>query len=562
VRLRSRVPRRPSTIQSERPRCRSVWLHALARSVNNRSFAAWTVAAGTVLCAVIASTAVAGGTASTTFLKEAGQSSTTTVRTHPLGLLDAASFEGPDQALALGNARPLRTGFLDPTAFSGPNADRSVLRARRAGATLVRLLLAWKAVAPDSPADPEDPEDPAYQWQSIDQQVVDAVRGGLDPLVYISASVPWARGAAVGLPGTWPSPARFADFARAAARRYSGTFVPTGATVALPRVRLWQVWNEPNAGRELAPQRVKGRPVSAAQYRRMVNAFADAVHGVDTSNLVVAGGLAPFGHDSKDIQVVAPLQFMSTLLCVSLQAPHRKTCSQRTRFDVWAHHPYSNGGPNWHARGANDASIGDLPDVRALLTAAERAGTITSARAPKFWVTEFSWDTRPPDPRGVPSTLHARWVAEALYRMWQAGVSAVIWFRLQDDLVRVSPYQSGFFTASGRAKHSLEAFRFPFVAFRTRSVVTVWGRTPSGGSGSVIVERQSGKHWISIARLRAARDGIFSRPLLAQAATVLRARLDDSAETSIPFSLTVPQDRSATPFGCGGPIPCRGRRSK
>ena len=477
---------------------------------------------GTAACAVVTSVAVAAATASST----------------------------------IESARPLPTGFLDPTAFRGPSGEQSVLRARRAGASLVRIFLAWEAVAPEPPADPENPEDPAYQWQSIDQQVVDAVERGLDPVIYVSASVPWARGVAVGLPGTWPSPVRFADFARAAARRYSGTYTPTGETAWLPRVRFWQAWNEPNAGRELTPQRVNGRPVSPAQYRRMVNAFADAVHGVNASNLVVAGALAPFGHDSKDIQVVAPMQFMSALLCVSLQAPHRRTCSQHTRFDVWAHHPYANGGPTWRAHSPNDASIGDLPEMRALLTAAKRAGTIISARAPEFWVTEFSWDTSPPDPKGVPSALHARWVAEALYRMWQAGVSAVIWFRLQDDLLRESPYQSGFFTARGQAKYSLKAFRFPFVAFRAGTRVSVWGRTPFGKRGFVLVERQAGKHWIPVARLRADRYGIFSQPLSAPATTALRARLVSSSETSIPFSLSVPQGRATTPFGCGGPIPC------
>lgn len=288
----------------------------------------------------------------------------------------------------------------------------------------------------------------------------------------------------------------------------------------------------------------------------MLNAFADAVHGVKAGNLVVAGSLGPFGHDSKDIQVVAPMTFMSQLLCVSLLASHRKTCSQRTRFDVWAHNPYTNGGPNWHARSPVDASIGDLPEMRALLTAAKRAGTIISARAPEFWVTEFSWDTSPPDPRGVPSALHARWVAEALYRMWQAGVSAVIWFRLQDDPLRQTPYQSGFFTAGGQAKHSLKAFRFPFVAFRAGSSVSVWGRTPFGKSGSVIVERQAGNRWISVARLRADRNGIFSRRLSALATTALRARLVSTSEPSLAFSLTVPPDRRTTPFGCGGQIPC------
>ncbi len=289
----------------------------------------------------------------------------------------------------------------------------------------------------------------------------------------------------------------------------------------------------------------------------MVNAFADAVHGVNASNLVVAGTLGPFGHDSKDIQVLAPMRFMSDLLCVSPQAPHRKTCSQRTRFDVWAHNPYTNGGPNWHAYSPLDASIGDLPEMRALLTAANRAGTIISARAPEFWVTEFSWDSNPPDPKGVPAALHARWVSEALYRMWQSGVNAVIWFRLQDDPLRQTPYQSGFFTASGQPKHSLEAFRFPFVAFRAGSGVAVWGRTPFGKSGSVIIERQAGKGWTSVARLRADRYGIFSRQLSALATTTaLRARLVSPVESSIPFSLTVPPPRRTTPFGCGGPIPC------
>ena len=482
-----------------------------------------------------------------------------------------AAYTAPMRWLAIGGlalalvtagtasaSHPLRTGFVDQAAFAGPSADQSVLRARRVGASIVRLALFWNVAAPQPPADPTDPGDPAYDWESMDQQVVAAARGGLDPILCLSRPPIWARGTAVGLPGTWPSPAKYAQFAQAAARRYSGTFTPTGGTVPLPRVRFWEAWNEPNAGSELAPQRVNGQPVSPAHYRRMVNAFADAVHGVNPGNLVVAGTLGPFGHDSKDIQVVAPMRFMSDLLCVSLQAPHRKTCSQRTRFDIWAHNPYTNGGPNFHAYSPTDASIGDLPEMRALLAAAKRRGTIVSAHAPDFWVTEFSWDTNPPDPRGVPSALHARWVAEALYRMWQAGVSAVIWWRLQDDPLRQTPYQSGFYTVGGQPKYSLEAFRFPFVAFRAGNGVSVWGRTPSGESGSVIVEQRSATGWISVARLRADRYGIFSRhlPATALAATALRARLIAPSESSIPFSLTVPPSRRTTPFGCGGQIPC------
>ncbi len=173
-------------------------------------------------------------------------------------------------------------------------------------------------------------------------------------------------------------------------------------------------------------------------------------------------------------------------------------------------------------------------------------------------MTEFSWDTKPPDPRGVPVKLHARWVSEALYRMWRAGVSTVIWFRLQDDPLRLSPYQSGFFATNGQAKYSLVAFRFPFVAFEQESGVSIWGRTPFGKSGSVIVERKTGNSWIRAARLRADRYGIFSAQLAAppRGTTAFRARLASDAELSIPFSLTVPPPRPVAPFGCGGAIPC------
>ena len=122
-----------------------------------------------------------------------------------------AAILGLALALALvsnaGAAGPLRTGFLDPGAFTGPNADVSVVRAQKAGATLTRIPLFWSAVATATPAEPEDPNDPAYNWASVDRQVVDAVRGGLEPILCITDAPKWAEGRAVGLPGTWPSPA-------------------------------------------------------------------------------------------------------------------------------------------------------------------------------------------------------------------------------------------------------------------------------------------------------------------------------------------------------------------
>ncbi len=246
-----------------------------------------------------------------------------------------------------GNAsagHPLQTGFLDPGAFSGYGADASVLRAHTAGASIARLFLVWGQAAPFSPADPEDPNDPAYHWQAIDRQVVDTVQGGLAPLVYIAGSAA----------GAWQA----CGITRNLALSREARAVCPGGCEALQRLLrpsrrqcsastcsvLGGLERTERRERTLAAA-TERQPVSPAHYRLMVNAFADAVVGINPGNRVVAGTLGPFGHDSSDIQVVAPMKFMSDLLCVSMQAPHRKTCSQHTRFDIWAHNPYTNGGP-------------------------------------------------------------------------------------------------------------------------------------------------------------------------------------------------------------------------
>jgi len=149
--------------------------------------------------------------------------------------------------------------------------------------------------------------------------------------------------------------------------------------------------------------------------------------------------------------------------------------------------------------------------------------------------------------------LHARWVSEALYRMWSAGVSLCVWFRLDDDPLGVTPYQSGLYFHGAslreeRPKLSFEAFRFPFVAFPDGARILVWGRTPGGKRGRVIIEQQEGD-WTRAAALVADRYGIFSARVPHRGDGDLRARLVGEGSTSVPFSLTAPPDRVFNPFG-------------
>ena len=467
----------------------------------------------------------------------------------PLGNSEGTEFSA---------SRPLLTAVVDPGLFGGPSKETGFQRTRAAGASSVRLIFYWTSVAPagkERPAgfNPRNPGDPQYQWEAYDEQVRSAVAAGVEPIVGIQDAPAWAQLCSRGPGPCRPSPSALADFMRAAALRFRGGYL------GLPRVRFWQIWNEPNLDAYLVPQYdAKGRPASPDWYRSMVNTAADAIHSVKQDNVVIAGGQSPFGPDEKSTDRVAPLTFMRQLLCLSAGTNPKPVCRKRVRFDVWAHHPYTSGGPTHHANSPNDVSAPDLWKMRVLLDAAVRTGNLRSRGAVDFWVTEFAWDTSPPDPKGVPEELHARWVAEVLYRMWDQGVSLVTWFLVTDmPFTDTTPFQAGLYfrgangMTSDTPKLALTAFRFPFVAFREpkKGSVMYWGRSPAGRS-TVIVEQKRQGSWRVVETLRPNSHGIFSGRYASTAKTgFLRARLANGKDEALPFSLVVPPDRPGCAWG-------------
>ena len=454
--------------------------------------------------------------------------------------------------------RPLVTAVGDAEL---PPADYNVFlnRVHTTGATMIRLSLDWRAVAgATAPISGEagDPAWPGYQWAAFDARVTAVAARGLVPIVDILGAPTWARGAplpgATTGTGVWrPSASALGEFALAAATRYSGSFG------GLPRVGYWEVWNEPNLSTQLTPQFVGKRPFSPGLYRDMVNAVAAAVKGVDPTNVVIAGSTAPFRDITPTVQKVSkdwgPLTFMRDLLCLSPKL--KPTCSNPIHFDVWSHHPYTSGGPLHHANLPDDVSLGDLPKVRRVLDAAQRVHHIVSNQGrPRFWVTEFSWDSSPPDPRAVPMGLLTRWTSEALYQMWRNGVTMVTWFQLRDDPIATSYYQSGLYfrgfkQTEDKPKPILRAFRFPFVAYPTKSAVSVWGRTPFGLPGKVLVQQRVGRGWVQAGRLTSDAVGIFRGVLPLHGRDNFRAVLAATGERSAQYSLVEPRDRFFNPFG-------------
>jgi len=442
-------------------------------------------------------------------------------------------------------ARPLRTAIAY-TGLESVTSDRAAAysRVRATGASAFRLTLHWNAIAPErrpEAFDASNPNDPAYRWDEADDQVRQVVAAGLDPVLAIYDAPSWARMSG----SSAPRPGEMRDFARAAAGRYSGRG-------ALPRVRYWVSWLEPNLTPQLQPQVDGKRPVAPARYRRMTNELAESVYSVRADNVVVAGGTAPFYDDNVKSLRWGPLSFMRELLCLSRTL--KRKCSSPIRFDVWAHNPYTSGSPFRHAVFPDDVSLGDLPEMRRVLQAGVRSGRVISRNGPvQFWVTEFGWDTSPPDPEGVPLGLHARWTAEALHVMWQNGVSLVTWLSLRDEPMSTSYFQSGLYFRgpkldADRPKPALRAFRFPFVAYREGTSVIVWGRTPTSDARSVVVEQSAGRGWRRLATLRASENGIFRKKISSESsADSFRARV--ARDVSIPFSLRRPRERFFNPFG-------------
>jgi hypothetical protein len=191
-----------------------------------------------------------------------------------------------------------------------------------------------------------------------------------------------------------------------------------------------------------------------------------------------------------------------------------------------------------------------------LLRAAERAGNIQSDLTPvPFWVTEFSWDTRGPDPGGVPVGLHARWTAEALYRMWSAGVSNVFWFLLRDQPGDGAPpliFQSGLFyrgdtPSLDRPKPVARSFHFPFVAIPGPRGVRLWGRTPDSDPGAVGIQVQTAHGWRTVRTLFADHYGIFTK--LSDIRTHGWARAAYEGRHSVPYRIERTPPVFQRPFG-------------
>lgn len=378
-----------------------------------------------------------------------------------------------------------------------------------------------------------------------------------------------------------PSPSELQAFATAVGTRYSGSYraegepgtsgrppsgigpivldpgeqgTPAQPGPVLPRVDHWSIWNEPNYTGSLEPLWLANAPKTKKQmvavaphhYRKLVDAtYAGLVASGHGSDQILIGETAPRGGKSpKNLRnAIMPAEFMRELYCVTARfkpytgaAARARGCpatgAERSRFasdhpglfrsQGIAHHPYSLAGGRWHpptwkAPQADNVAIGNLDTLLRTVDRASRRWQ-RKARAKRLWITEYGYQTSPPDEvAGVSPARQgplSAWGEYLAYR--NPRVATIGQFQLADDKpldylppendLRWVTWQSGLFTETRAAKPYAAQYALPLhVAGRGRAV-RVFGAhraAPAGAALTAAVQyAPKGGKWRTLRRVR------------------------------------------------------------
>jgi hypothetical protein len=325
--------------------------------------------------------------------------------------------------------------------FHGPAArERALDDAQRLGADAVRLLARWRRPV-----------------EEIDPAVRGILARGLTVILVPTGPAPDAHARCRRRdlpPGVCrPDPAAYGRFVERLGRRF-------------PDVRSWAIWNEPNNGAWLGPQRgTDGRPVSPALYRSLVRAGAAALrrtgHGRDELLIGETAAVPDLSVERPGLGPMSPGRFIDALLC----------CGTLPGTG-WGHHAYSRGG----SRSPFERSAPGVFGPSGL-------GALRRLVDLPLHITEAGVQTSPPDRLlGMPISEQAA-ALDGFERLASAHAKSSAQYLLVDER-RPGAFQSGLRFADGRPKPALSSFATP--AWRTCRGRAA-GRLRGQGSGVAVV---------------------------------------------------------------------------
>ena len=388
--------------------------------------------------------------------------------------LVAAAGASPEDAQA---ASRVQFGIQDDAWLEfGPGrlADR-VAKLDRLGLDVVRVTINWHRT---------ERQPARYDWGRPDRLLRALRAKGLRPVVTLWGTPGWANGGA----GPNVAPRNAADFRRFAvtvAQRYR-------------HVDRWIVWNEPNKPTWL-------KPASARTYvSKLLNPGYEGLKSVQRRDQVAGGVTGPTG-GKGGVTPVDFIRFMDRL---------------GARLDAYAHHPYPVFPRDTPFVGGCVCETLTMARIDRLLMFVNRA----FPRA-RVWLTEYAYQSSPPDRFGVSLDQQARFVGEAARRVYLARKVDMLIHYLYRDEPELFRWQSGLETVDGRPKPALNATMLPLAQVSRRGQKTVvWGQVrPGSGKQRYVLQRKVGNRWARVGRTASTdRGGYFSRSLTAAKGTQLR----------------------------------------
>jgi hypothetical protein len=323
-----------------------------------------------------------------------------------------------------------------------------------------------------------------YRWQRADRLLRALRARGLAPVVTLWGTPGWANGGA--RPNVAPlDRLDFERFAEQAALRYRF-------------VRHWVIWNEPNKAPWL-------RPASPRTYvRQLLNPAYRGIKAVSRRALVAGGVTAPRGGQGG----MSPVDFI------------RGMDRAGARLDAYAHHPYPVYPGDTPFFGGCKCKTITMATLERLLGLVDRA----FPRA-RVWLTEYGYQTNPPDHFGVSRADQARYVGESARRVYSAPKVDMLIHYLYRDEPNLDRWQSGLETIAGKAKPSLAATMLPLAQVSRRGArTTVWGQVrPGDGRQRYALQVRLRGRWVSLGgtRTTSAR-GYLKRTVSARKGAKLR----------------------------------------
>jgi hypothetical protein len=327
------------------------------------------------------------------------------------------------------------------TAQPGAQIDQRLDMVRKTKAKIARFDILWSFVAIRQPANPTDPNDPAYDWSRPDQVLLGLDAANITPIVSVYSTPQFAQATRAtqyvsAYNPNAPTPKAFQDFMQAAAKRYSGTFT-TATGQRLPRVRHWEIWNEPN----LRGFFRYGNNSNLGKYKGIVKAGYTGIKAGNRNTIVIAGVGGP--RSSGGGGNVGAKTWLNGLVS-----------DKSVKFDAYSQHIYPSKGPKFESPSYDkvfptwsDASLDTI--FKAL---------DKKKKGMKLYVTEAGYTTAATEFRNVKVTpAQQNTYLKQLYNLPKvkgARIAAVVWFNLQDN----KNWPGGLLRSNGGKKPSYNSF--------------------------------------------------------------------------------------------------------